>query len=54
MESSRSTRRFKPPWTLIRENSECYTVQDANGVTVLDAALKIVMGGAEKEDRAAA
>jgi hypothetical protein len=29
-----STRRFKPPWTLIRENSECYTVQDANGVTV--------------------
>ena len=29
-----SSRRFKPPWTLIRENSECYTVQDANGVTV--------------------
>ena len=29
-----STRRFKPPWTLIRENSECYVVQDANGVTV--------------------
>ena len=29
-----STRHFKPPWTLIRENSECYTVQDANGVTV--------------------
>src|SRR3984893_18567906 len=29
-----STRRFKPPWTLIRENSECYTVQDASGVTV--------------------
>ncbi len=24
-----STRRFKPPWTLIRENSECYVVQDA-------------------------
>ena len=34
MESSRSIRRFKPPWTLIRENSECYTVQDANGVTL--------------------
>jgi hypothetical protein len=34
MESSRSARRFKPPWTLIRENSECYTVQDADGVTV--------------------
>jgi len=30
----RATRRFKPPWTLIRENSECYTVQDASGVTV--------------------
>jgi len=29
-----STRRFKPPWTLIRENSECYVVRDANGVTV--------------------
>jgi hypothetical protein len=29
-----STRHFKPPWTLIRENSECYVVQDANGVTV--------------------
>ncbi len=29
-----STRRFKPPWTLIRENSECYTVQDASGVTL--------------------
>jgi hypothetical protein len=34
MESSPSTRYFKPPWTLIRENSECYTVRDANGVTV--------------------
>ena len=34
MESSQPTRHFKPPWTLIRENSECYTVQDANGVTV--------------------
>jgi hypothetical protein len=22
------------PWSLIRENSECYTVRDANGVTV--------------------
>ena len=29
-----SSRRFKPPWTLIRENSECYVVRDANGVTV--------------------
>jgi len=29
-----STRHFKPPWSLIRENSECYVVQDANGVTV--------------------
>jgi hypothetical protein len=29
-----STRHFKPPWTLIRENSECYVVRDANGVTV--------------------
>jgi hypothetical protein len=34
IESSPSSRRFKPPWTLIRENSECYTVRDANGVTV--------------------
>jgi hypothetical protein len=34
MESSHSTRHFKPPWTLIRENSERYTVRDANGVTV--------------------
>lgn len=24
----------RPPWTLVRENSERYTVQDANGVTV--------------------
>ena len=30
-----STRHFKPPWILIRENSECYdVVRDANGVTV--------------------
>ena len=29
-----SSRRFKPPWTLIRENSECYLVKDANGVTL--------------------
>ena len=29
-----SSRRFKPPWTLIRENSGCYVVRDANGVTV--------------------
>jgi hypothetical protein len=29
-----SSRRFKPPWTLIRENSECYVVKDANGVTL--------------------
>jgi hypothetical protein len=29
-----SSRRFKPPWTLIRENSECYVVRDANGVTL--------------------
>ena len=29
-----SSRRFKPPWTLVRENSECYVVQDANGVTL--------------------
>ena len=29
-----SSRRFKPPWTLVRENSECYVVRDANGVTV--------------------
>jgi hypothetical protein len=34
MESSQPTRHFRPPWTLIRENSECYTVPDANGVTV--------------------
>lgn len=25
---------IKPPWTLLRENSECYVVRDANGVTV--------------------
>jgi len=31
MESSRC---FKPPWTLVRENSECYVVRDANGVTL--------------------
>jgi hypothetical protein len=30
----KSSRRFPPPWTLIRENSERYIVQDANGVTV--------------------
>ena len=29
-----STRRFKPPWTLIRDNSECYVVRDADGVKV--------------------
>ena len=29
-----SSRRFKPPWSLIRENSESYTVRDANGVTL--------------------
>lgn len=29
-----SSRRFPPPWTLVRENSECYVVNDANGVTV--------------------
>jgi hypothetical protein len=29
-----SSRRFKPPWTLVRENSECYLVKDANGVTL--------------------
>ena len=29
-----SSRRFRPPWTLIRENSECYVVKDANGVTL--------------------
>jgi hypothetical protein len=34
MESSQPTRHFKPPWTLTRENSECYVVRDANGVTV--------------------
>lgn len=33
-ESSRPNRRFKPPWSLIRDSAECYTVQDANGVTV--------------------
>jgi hypothetical protein len=25
---------IKPPWSLIRQNSECYVVRDANGVTV--------------------
>ncbi len=34
MEKSQPTRHFKPPWTLIRENSECYIVRDADGVTV--------------------
>jgi hypothetical protein len=29
-----SSRRFKPPWTLVRENSECYVARDANGVTL--------------------
>jgi hypothetical protein len=29
-----SSRRFKLPWTLIRENSESYVVRDANGVTL--------------------
>lgn len=29
-----SSRQFKPPWTLVRENSECYVVKDANGVTL--------------------
>src|ERR1700748_1559026 len=30
----KSSRRFKPPSTLVRENSESYVVRDANGVTV--------------------
>jgi hypothetical protein len=30
----KSSRRFKSPWTLVRENSECYVVRDANGVTL--------------------
>jgi hypothetical protein len=25
---------LQPPWTLMRENFECYTVQDASGVTM--------------------
>ncbi len=29
-----SSHHFKPPWTLVRENSECYVVKDANGVTL--------------------
>jgi hypothetical protein len=29
-----SSRRFKPPWNLVRENSECYVAKDANGVTL--------------------
>ena len=29
-----SSSRFKPPWTLVRENSECYIVRDANGVAL--------------------
>ncbi|MBB4263766.1 hypothetical protein [Bradyrhizobium sp. CIR3A] len=29
-----SSRRFEPPWTLVRENSDCYVVRDANGVTL--------------------
>ena len=29
-----SSRQFKPPWTPVRESSECYVVRDANGVTV--------------------
>ena len=29
-----SSRRFKPPWTLVRENSEGYVVRDADGVTL--------------------
>ncbi len=29
-----SSRHFKPPWKLERENSECYVVRDANGVTL--------------------
>jgi hypothetical protein len=32
--SIESNRYLKPPWTLIRKNSECYVVGDANGVTV--------------------
>jgi hypothetical protein len=32
--STASSRRFKPPWTLIRENSECYVVKDADSVTL--------------------
>jgi hypothetical protein len=40
MKSSPPTRHFKPPWSLIRENSECYVVHDANGVTVVSALLR--------------
>jgi hypothetical protein len=29
-----SSRHFTPPWTLFRENSECYVVRDAKGVTL--------------------
>jgi hypothetical protein len=29
-----SSRHFKPPWNLVRENSECYVAKDANGVTL--------------------
>ncbi len=29
-----TSRHFKPPWTVVRENSECYVVKDANGVTL--------------------
>ena len=29
-----SSRHFTPPWQLVRENSECYVVRDANGITL--------------------
>jgi hypothetical protein len=29
-----SSRHFPPPWRLERQNSECYVVRDANGVTL--------------------
>jgi hypothetical protein len=34
MVSSEPKRRFPPPWTVKKLNEDCFTVQDANGVSV--------------------
>jgi hypothetical protein len=34
MESIPPKRRFPPPWTVVRDGPDAFTVQDANGISV--------------------